>query len=104
MSDTPPRPGFRPARRIPRPAPAPDADRHLTARPPAAADDAFFRHLVSSMRNGVIAFHRDGKLALMNDEAYRIFGITRAAGDVGRSFSEVLRERPAAIRVLATAF
>ena len=26
------------------------------------------------MRNGVLAIHRDGTLALMNDEAYRIFG------------------------------
>jgi len=56
------------------------------------------------MRNGVIALHRDGSLALMNDEAYRIFGLTRRAEDVGRKFSEVLEERPAAIRVLAGAF
>jgi signal transduction histidine kinase len=73
-------------------------------RPPAAADDPFFRHLVRSMRNGVIAIHRDGSLALMNDEAYRIFGLTRRGEDVGRKFSEVLQERPAAIRVLASAF
>ncbi len=73
-------------------------------RPPAAADDRFFRHLVRSMRNGVIAIHRDGSLALMNDEAYRIFGLTRRAEDVGRKFSEVLQERPTAIRVLASAF
>ena len=36
------------------------------------AEDPFFRHIVGSLRNGVIAFHRDGTLALMNDEAYRI--------------------------------
>jgi signal transduction histidine kinase len=56
------------------------------------------------MRNGVIAFHRDGSLALMNDEAYRIFGLARRPEDVGCKFSEVLQDRPAVIRVLASAF
>jgi nitrogen-specific signal transduction histidine kinase len=70
----------------------------------AATDDRFFRHIVSSMRNGVIAFHRDGTLALMNDEAYRIFALTRRPGDIGRPFTEVLQERPAVIRVLTGAF
>jgi signal transduction histidine kinase len=102
MPDTPQRPGFRSVRRPAQPTPA--ADRRSVPRPPAAADDIFFRHLVKSMRNGVLAFHRDGRLALMNDEAYRIFGVTRAEGDVGRPFAEVLRERPAAIRVLTSAF
>src|ERR671936_522508 len=56
------------------------------------------------MRNGVIAFRRDGTLALMNDEAYRIFDLERQPGDLGRPFAEVLRERPAVIRVLSSAF
>ena len=56
------------------------------------------------MRNGVIAFRRDGTLALMNDEAYRIFALTRQASDLGRPFVDVLRERPAIIRVLSSAF
>src|SRR6195256_213791 len=68
------------------------------------AEDPFFRHIVGSLRNGVIAFHRDGTLALMNDEAYRIFALTRRAGDIGRPFTEVLQARPAVIRVLAAAF
>src|SRR5437016_10839217 len=67
-------------------------------------DDRFFRHIVSSMRNGVIAVRRDGTLALMNDEAYRIFGIGRRAGDIGRPFKDVLRDRPAILRVLAGTF
>ncbi len=103
MPDSPQRPGVPPVRRVSRPAP-PIPERRAVVRPPAAADDRFFRHLVRSMRNGVIAIHRDGSLALMNDEAYRIFGLTRRAEDVGRKFSEVLQERPAAIRVLASAF
>jgi signal transduction histidine kinase len=56
------------------------------------------------MRNGVIAFRRDGTLVLMNDEAYRIFALTRQPGDLGHSFAEVLRDRPAVIRVLTGAF
>jgi len=39
------------------------------------------------MRNGVIAIHRDGTLALMNDEAYRIFSLTREGSDVARPFA-----------------
>jgi signal transduction histidine kinase len=70
----------------------------------AEPTDLFFRQIVSSLRNGVIAFHRDGTLALMNDEAYRIFALTRQAGDVGRPFSEVLGDRPAIVRVLGAAF
>jgi nitrogen-specific signal transduction histidine kinase len=69
-----------------------------------APDDRFFRQLVSSMRNGVIAIHRDGTLALMNDEAYRIFSLTREGSDIARPFSEVFRERPELIRVLSGAF
>jgi len=56
------------------------------------------------MRNGVIAIHRDGTLALMNDEAYRIFGLSRGPGDIGRTFAEVFRERPDLIRVISGAF
>jgi signal transduction histidine kinase len=77
-------------------APLPDAA--------SAPDDRFFRHLVGSMRNGVIAIHRNGALALMNDEAYRIFSLTRQPGDCGRPFSEVFRQRPDLVRVLSGAF
>src|SRR5580765_910159 len=99
MPDTPPRPDFRSARR--RPA-ARSAD--AMSVPALGLDDRFFRHIVSSMRNGVIAFRRDGTLALMNDEGYRIFGLTRGADDTGQPFAEVLRERPDIIRALASAF
>jgi signal transduction histidine kinase len=103
MPETPQRPGVR-VRHTPRPTPVPVPERRAVPRPPAAADDRFFRHLVRSMRNGVIAVHRDGSLALMNDEAYRSFALTRGEGDVGRPFAEVLHDRPTVIRVLASAF
>lgn len=56
------------------------------------------------MRNGVIAFRRDGTVALMNDEAYRIFGLTKDAADIGRPLADVLRGRPEVTRVLAASF
>ncbi len=56
------------------------------------------------MRNGVLAIHRDGTLALMNDDAYRIFSLTKNPHDVGRPFSDVFHGRLDVARVLASAF
>ena len=56
------------------------------------------------MRNGVIAIRRDGTVALMNDEAYRIFSLTPQPSDFGRPFSEVFHNRPDVARVLSGAF
>ena len=92
------RPRRRPAARSTRGQRRPAADASLVP------DDRFFRHIVSSMRNGVIAFRRDGTLALMNAEAYRIFGLTPSAGDVGRPFADVLCSCPEIIRVFSGAF
>ena len=66
--------------------------------------DAFFRHIVSGMRNGVLAITRDGRLALINDEAYRIFGVKAQADDVGRPLAPVLKDHPDVVRVLTGAF
>ena len=67
-------------------------------------EDQLFRHIVSSMRNGVLAVHRNGTLALMNNEAYRIFSMTRQPDDIGRPFTDVLRTRGDVVRVLTAAF
>src|SRR5712664_685840 len=99
----PPRPEA-PARRAPATTSDRRPERRATPRSGPAPDDRFFRHSVSSMRNGVIAFRRDGTLALMNDEAYRTFGLTPSPSDLGRPFVDVLRERPEIIRVLSGAF
>ena len=99
MSDTP-----RPSRTARQPGSLKPAVSRRAGPPRRTEEDPFFRHIVGSLRNGVIAFHRNGTLALMNDEAYRIFALTRRAGDIGRPFTEVLQERPAVIRVLAGAF
>jgi len=83
-----------------------------TKRPKAGAggrrstkpDDRFFRQIVSSMANGVLAVRRDGTLALMNLEAYRILALTPDPDDIGRPFAEVLRSRADVVRVLTAAF
>jgi PAS domain S-box-containing protein len=73
---------------------------------PAAADrtDAFFRHIVSAMRNGVLAISVDGTLALINEEACRIFGIAVRHADIGHAVASVLRDHPDVVRVLTGVF
>jgi PAS domain S-box-containing protein len=77
-------------------------------RAPIAAaygvDDAFFRHLVAHMRNGVLAIDRAGELVLINDEACRIFGLPAGEGYLGRPFAEVFHAHPSVVRVLAGAY
>jgi signal transduction histidine kinase len=96
MSGHSERPRQRPGRSLP--------DHNLVATPGAPPEDRFFRHLVSSLRNGVIAIHRDGAIALVNEEAYRIFGLIPQSRNVGRLFADVFRDRPDVIRVLSGAF
>jgi signal transduction histidine kinase len=67
-------------------------------------DDAFFRNIVSGMRNGVLAITHDGRLAVINDEAYRIFGVTRRPDDPGQPLAQVLHDHPDVVRVLMSAF
>src|SRR5579862_5726788 len=81
-----------------------DPPRRISPERPIVPHDRFCRHVVENMRNGIIAIRRDGSIALMNDEAYRILVLTRRPDDIGRLFTEVLRERPDALRSLAEAF
>ena len=92
-----------PPARLARPASAGGA---VTAAPRRASDvkDAFFRYIVTGMRNGVLALTREGTLALINDEAYRIFGITPRRTDLGRPIGEVLRDHPEVVRLLNSVF
>jgi signal transduction histidine kinase len=69
-----------------------------------SARDRFFRHMVCSMRNGVLAVTRDGTVAVMNDEAYRIFALSPDPSDIGRPYAEVLSAHPDILRVLASGF
>jgi PAS domain S-box-containing protein len=66
--------------------------------------DRFFRHLVFNLRTGVLAITRDGRIAAINDIAYRVLGLTPQPGDLGRSFADVLHDSPDITRVLQQAF
>ena len=77
------------------------------AAPAQAAEvlgDRFFRHLVLNLRTGVLAITRQGRLAAMNDLAYRVLGLTARPTDIGRPFTEVLQDCPEVSRVLQEAF
>jgi PAS domain S-box-containing protein len=63
----------------------------------------FYRNMVWSLSNGVIAITRAGLVAVMNDTAYRVLGLTPNESDIGRHFAEVLREQPDVVRMLGGA-
>jgi PAS domain S-box-containing protein len=69
-----------------------------------AADDRFFRNMVTNMRNGVLAIDRDGRVVMINEEACRILEIAPDAEDSGRHFSDLLRHHHDVVRILAGAF
>jgi signal transduction histidine kinase len=73
-------------------------------RRPEKVDDTFYRHLVSSLRTGVLAITRDGLIAVINDIAYRSLGLSPRSGDLGRHFTEVLGDCPEVISILQAAF
>jgi signal transduction histidine kinase len=68
------------------------------------ASDDFYRDLVWSLRNGVLAITVDGRIAVMNDVAYRILGIPQQRSDIGRPFTGVLQGQPEVARIIASAF
>jgi signal transduction histidine kinase len=68
------------------------------------AADGFYRDLVWSLRNGVIAVMRDGTVAVMNDVAYQILGLKRRPSDIGRPFMTVLKGQQDICRIIAAAF
>jgi PAS domain S-box-containing protein len=69
-----------------------------------AQTDRFFRQMVLNLRTGVLAIYRDGRIAAMNDMAYRVLGLATRSGDLGRPFAEVLYDYPDVSRVLQEAF
>jgi len=76
---------------------APKADR-------AVVPNGFYRDMVWNLRNGVVAVTRDGRIAVMNDIAYRILGLKPRTADIGRHFSQVLKDAPDVLRIVAGVF
>ncbi|MEW5982005.1 MAG: ATP-binding protein [Acidobacteriota bacterium] len=66
--------------------------------------DRFFRHLVASMRNGVLATSRDGVVVAINDEARRILGIRQQPNLAGRHVADVLAAYPELVRLFSDAY
>ena len=85
-----------PARRI--------APRRVARLQDDFAPDAFYRDLVWNLRNGVLAVTRDGRVAVMNENAYRILGLNPRASDIGQPFSSILQDQPELMRVMSGAF
>ena len=76
-----------------------------TTRPGSnVATDTFFRDLVWSLRNGVLAVTRDGMVTVMNDVAYQILGLQRHTADIGTPYKDVLQNQPDICRIVANAF
>jgi signal transduction histidine kinase len=71
---------------------------------PAVVPDGFYKDMVWNLRNGVVAITRDGRVAVMNDVAYRVLGLKARTSDIGRPFVEVLKDVPDVLRIMAGAF
>jgi len=67
-------------------------------------EDRFFRHMVSHLRTGVLALRRDGRIAVMNDVAYRVLGLSPEPDDLTRPYQDVLHDVPEVCRVLQQSF
>ena len=78
--------------------------RRPSRRAGAVAADSFFRDLVWSLRNGVLAVMCDGTVTVMNEVAYQILGLTRRPSDIGMHFSEVLKGQQEVCRIVSNAF
>jgi PAS domain S-box-containing protein len=66
--------------------------------------DRFFRHVITSMRNGVIAIERNGRVVTVNAEACRILGLVPAPSDAGRNIADLLEGHADLVRLFAGAF
>jgi len=70
----------------------------------AISSDRFFRDIVGSMRNSVIAITRDGHIAVMNDVACHALNVPVRATNIGGHYADVLHGAPEVIRILHAAF
>ena len=66
--------------------------------------DRFFRDIVGSMRNGVLAITRDGHIAVMNDVACHALHVPVRATNIGGHYADVLHGAPEVVRILNAAF
>ena len=85
--------------------PRPSAKRPPAPKPGSGVvPDGFYKAMVWNLRNGVVAITRDGRVAVMNDIAYRVLGMRPNPRDIGRPFTEVLKDVPDVSRIIAGSF
>ena len=85
-----------------KPRPTPGSKTGAAGAKPVA--DGFYRDLVWNLRNGVLAVTRGGQIAVMNEVAYRILGLTPRTTDIGLPFMRVLKDQPELSRIVGGAF
>jgi signal transduction histidine kinase len=76
----------------------------FAARLAGGIDGAFYKHLVTGMRNGVLAITREGTLALINDIACEVLGLADGPRQLGRPIAEAFKDHPEILFVLADVF
>jgi signal transduction histidine kinase len=94
----------RPARPSRKPSRKPAIRPSVPVVGPGVVPDGFYKDMVWNLRNGVVAITRDGRVAVMNDIAYRILGLKSRPSDIGRHYSDVLKDAPDVLRIVAGAF
>jgi signal transduction histidine kinase len=91
------------AARRPRRSPRVSAERSKAAAD-SVAPDHFYRDLVWNLRNGVVAVTAEGRVAVMNEIAYRIIGLTPRPTDIGSHYADLFQAEPDITRMVAGAF
>src|SRR5262249_2343453 len=71
---------------------------------PSPVPDRFFRDMVTSMRNGVIAVTCDGHVAVLNAIACQVLNVPVRASNLGSHYTAVLQSAPEIVRIFGTAF
>jgi len=72
---------------------------------PKSPDSRFFRDMVASMRNGVLAVDREGMVVFINEEARRILDLPEPVlKGGGQHYGVLLHDHPDLIRLFASAF
>jgi signal transduction histidine kinase len=76
----------------------------MPGRGESVAPEQFYRDLVWNLQNGVVAVTAEGRVAVMNDVAYRILGLKPRPSDIGSPYTTVLESEPDIVRMVTGAF
>ena len=78
----------------PRPPSGSAQSRRRSADETGSVPESFYKDLVWNLRNGVLAVTRDGRIAVMNEVAFHIFGVPPHSNVIGRPYTEVFTDLP----------